>query len=410
LLFLESLENRALLSSTGSLGSLALVPPPDFGAPSVVHTGADLAVLSPVASSQVTVAADMSIASNQPSDVGASANTAIDQPVTDQATDASAVIDPASGQAAISETTNMDSPPADSGVAETGAVTPSDNPQPDGGQASDTPPADHGDGARSGAAADNGTVAALAQQSNLPAPDQVSDIAGITASPQDRGSNRKTPNGDGNGIPPEKNPDAAGNQSPSPSSDELYRAMAQVEGTRMLRALPVASDLSNLHLEASRGYQSAMALDISEETKDIGAKGSASGEEEADDMPRPADLQPVGDKGSTTGTVLEESAESNVAPQSSGLMAGAAVVDISTLADGVQQFFNQVHHLGRQFVIAQEETGLPTWIAAVAASVIGLDIARRQMRRSTPEADLASECQDLSWTYSLGTGDPLKAG
>jgi hypothetical protein len=91
---------------------------------------------------------------------------------------------------------------------------------------------------------------------------------------------------------------------------------------------------------------------------------------------------------------LEEAAEATAvagaaavatyAPQVSGVVVGALPVDLAVLERGAEQFFVHLGDLGEEVPGLSVVGRLAPWLGAVAAATVGLELARRTVRKQSP--------------------------
>ncbi|HEV3203080.1 MAG TPA: hypothetical protein VGY77_01795 [Gemmataceae bacterium] len=188
----------------------------------------------------------------------------------------------------------------------------------------------------------------------------------------------------------------------------FIQAMMQWEKDNRSSQNPAYSLISNARLEITQtatGRESA-------ETKDETMKGGL-GSEENPDPNRETEMAPV--QVEAMASENREPADKRVAgqspvvhlnPQGAGLLASVPSLDLVGLEQGVLGFFDQLETLGNQIAKAQEKSGLPSWLVALATAGAVLEITRRQIKPARTEMESAANCQDQTWTWFVDATDP----
>ena len=443
---MELLENRTLLTATGSLAASLLDSQAVVAPIELLHTATDPSADAGKIQILSGVLAKTGAANEAPSGSAAPGGGDVSAP-TDQLggmlgdTNGAPPADPGSGQ----DTQGSES--SGTGGSDTGSADSS------GGDQSGQPGSPGGDGMPEGsdvsAAGDlgaGGITAVPADPPGQPTPvkdpgtitppgngdgggagdpappvktsdgDHPAPPAPVSPAPTGAPASAKTSDPQGpekpgaNTAPADNAPPAGDQTKPNDGSSAIgWQALAQVQAARSPLTAVAFSAAQASRLESAPLYRPA-ALGLVPETFDAGLKGGSVGAAASPDAVEWGAVPPPEEKVEVVEAIPEVApSPPEATPESADLLARAGSFDLPTLEEGVRQFFDKISHLGRQFAAAQEETGLPTWVAAAVAAAIGLEVTRRQFRRSAIQPDLAAECEELSWTYTLGVGDPLGA-
>jgi hypothetical protein len=72
-----------------------------------------------------------------------------------------------------------------------------------------------------------------------------------------------------------------------------------------------------------------------------------------------------------------------IAPQTAELVTGALPLDLSSLKQGIQAFFEQLENLGDEGGNLHNPVGLAPWYVAVGVATVLLEVARRRFRKQS---------------------------
>jgi hypothetical protein len=222
--------------------------------------------------------------------------------------------------------------------------------------------------------------------------------------PSDENANNQSRNDASNNAdqPPGQAFDASG----------IMQAMMQWEKDK--GPLPIAPQYTmfNVRTENIQTTSRTEPTALSAEAKDGSMKGGLSSEEnqapnrEPEIPAQQANVVASENRESGESTMSPKSVVVHLNPQGAGLLASVPAIDLVALEQGVLGFFEQLDGFGSRIAQAQEKTGLPSWLVALAAGGVVLEITRRQIKAARVEAELADNCQDQTWPWLVEAADP----
>jgi hypothetical protein len=231
---------------------------------------------------------------------------------------------------------------------------------------------------------------------------QPGNTAGDGRSPGNPGTQSSDPGGNQSGNDSGNN--SGGSAAANFDAGRFLQAMMQWEKDKGFSPSPAYSLLSNAQPEIT---QTAIGRE-STEAKEGGIKAGLGGEENRETELAPVQVEAMASENRELADklVVEQSPVVHLNPQGAGLLASVPSLDLVALEQGVLGFFDQLENLGNQIAKAQEKTGLPSWLVALATAGAILEITRRQIKPARTEMESAANGQDQTWTWFVDATDP----